>query len=138
MDNSFRIPNLDKVTQACEAHLRQFVNSWRRIALGLSVMLSSPEVRLAEAGCGFGSIYPDGGCIDGFKIAATVDDDFDLEQAIALVLTAGELERVIGIGLSEVAGARDLRLSIGFKQLINLGSRHARVGVPALQGAGIT
>ena len=101
-------------------------------------MFSSPEVGLVEAGFGFRSIYPDGGCIDGFEIAATVDDDFDLEQAIALVLTAGELKRVIGIGISEVAEARDLRLPIGLKQLINLGSRHARVDFPALQGAGIT
>ena len=101
------------------------------------MVFSSREVALAGAGLGFGSIYPDGSCIDGFEIAATIDDDFNLEQAIALVLTAGELERVIGIGLSEVAGARDLRLPVGFKQLINLGSRHARVDVPALQGAGI-
>ncbi len=100
-------------------------------------MFSSPEVGLAEAGFGFGSINPDGGCIDGFAIAATLDDDFDLQQAIALVLPARELERIIGIGRSEVAGARDLRLPVGFKHLINLGSRHARVDVPALQGAGI-
>src|SRR5215831_14903361 len=75
------------------------VDSWlRTVGCGLlTVDCSSSQRRSAEAGSGIGGVNPNSGGIDRFAITTTIDDNFHLEQAIALILLAGEFEGVIGI-----------------------------------------
>src|SRR5262252_9392244 len=98
---------------------------------------SSSQGRAAEAGAGIGGVNPNSGGIDRSAITTTIDDNFHLEQAIALILLAGEFEGVIGISFAKIARTGNLDQAVGLQQLIHLRCRHARVDIPALQCTGI-